>query len=418
MKPIDRRTVFKSSGVALGLPLLECMSSSRAESALSQPPQRMVFVCTALGLYGPHLWPQTAGADYELTPYLKILEKHRADFTLFSGLQHEDQGGRQPHDSEMTWLTSARKPGMSGFRNSVSVDQVAAAHATGLTRYPSLSLGTLNSQSQSYTSGGVMIPAQTDPADLFASLFVQGRPEHVQAQKQRLNDGQSILDHLNVQAKQLQRKASTADSHLMEDYFESIREAERRIADQQGWLKKPKPDIAARPPEVIHNDADLVGRLQLLMEMVPLILQSDSSRVVSIMIHNLVQVPKIKGVTGGHHNLSHHGQDEAKIEQLQMVESRIVACFGNLLDQLKSRKESGVSLLQNTSTLFGSNLGNANSHDTDNLPVILAGGGYSHGTFSVQKDGTPLSNLFVSMLHQMGIEADAFGQSSGTLSWS
>ena len=122
---IKRRTFLKAAGVSLALPFLESMAPAWAMAA-GEPPKRMVLICTALGLHSPILWPDSPGADYELTPYLELLKDHRKDFTLFSGLQHEDQTGRQPHDSELTWLTSARKPGMGGFRNTISVDQMAA----------------------------------------------------------------------------------------------------------------------------------------------------------------------------------------------------------------------------------------------------------------------------------------------------
>ena len=170
--PLSRRTLLKASGVSLALPLLEAMNPVFA-AASNPPPKRMVFVCTALGLHPPLLWPRTPGADYESTQYLELLKDHRKDFTLFSGLAHEDQTGRQPHDSELTWLTSARKPGISGFRNTISVDQVAACRLGYVTRYPSITLGTIKAQSQSFTSGGVMIPAQTSPANLFALHYIE-----------------------------------------------------------------------------------------------------------------------------------------------------------------------------------------------------------------------------------------------------
>lgn len=415
--PINRRTLLQASGVSLVLPLLESMNPVFGAAANNPPPKRMVFVCTALGLHPPHLWPKTPGADYESTPYLELLKEHRNDFTLFSGLQHEDQTGRQPHDSEMTWLTSARKPGMGGFRNTISVDQVAANRFGGITRYPSITLGTIKSQSQSYTSGGVMIPAQTSPANLFAQLFLEGKPDEVRSQKQKLNDGKSILDKLGSHAKTLRRQASSADNHLLDDYFDSVRKAEANIAAAQGWIDKPKPMVDAKRPTDIPDSADLIGRAQLLMDLVPLIVQSDSSRVVSVMIQDHFVVPKVEGVTGNHHNLSHHGQDEGKIEQLQKIETGIMECFGSLLGQMKSKSESGSNLLDSTSILFGSNLGNANAHHARNLPIFLAGGGFQHGQYVAGKEGTPLCNLFVAMLNELGIESDSFGQSTGAFSW-
>lgn len=128
-------------------------------------------------------------------------------------------------------------------------------------------------------------------------------------------------------------------------------------------------------------------------------------------------VPKVQGVSGNHHNLSHHGQDKSKIDQLEKIECEIVRCFGSLLDQLKSKTENESRLLDNTSVLFGSNLGNANAHDTKNLPTFLAGGGFKHGGYQRMKEGTPLSNLFMSMLHNAGLETEQFAQSTGDLGW-
>jgi hypothetical protein len=379
----------------------------------------MVFVCTTLGLHPPLLWPQTPGADYESTPYLELLKDHRQDFTLFSGLSHEDQTGRQPHDSEMTWLTSARKPGMGGFRNTISVDQLAATRLGYVTRYPSLSLGTAKAQSQSYTSGGVMIPAQTSPSRLFAQLFLQGKPAEVQTQKRKLDDGRSILDELGEQTKVVRRQVSGADNQLLTDFLDSVRAAEATITEVQGWLDKPKPQVAAEPPADIPDLRDLIGRAQLLMDLVPLIVQTDSTRVVSVMIQDHFVVPQVAGVTGNHHNLSHHGQDRSKIAQLEKIETEILGCFGSLLGQMKEKPEQGGTLLDNTSILFGSNLGNANAHHARNLPVFLAGGGFQHGRYVAQKQGgdAPLCNLFVTMLNQAGLPTESFGQSNGTLSW-
>lgn len=415
MQTLERRTFLKASGISLALPLLEAMNPAIG-ATVAAAPKRMVFMCTTLGLYPRNLWPGTTGEGYESTPYLDLLRTHRGEFTLFSGLQHEDQNGRQPHDSEMTWLTAARKPGMGGFRNTVSVDQVAARRLGNVTRFPSVTLGTMKEQSQSYTDGGVMIPAQTSPAALFSQLFLDGRPDQVRRQRQRLSDGRSILDQLGAQAKSVRRKASKSDNHLLTDYFESVRQAEVSIRERQGWMKKPKPTVDANQPKDIPDNADIVGRAKLLVDLVPLIVQTDSSRVISIMIQDHYVVPKVEGVTGNHHNLSHHGQDKSKIAQLERIEREIVSCFGNLMNQMKSRTEGGSTLLDNTSILFGSNLGNANAHDANNLPIFLAGGGFKHGRYVENREGTPLCNLFLTMLNQMGLETDKFAQSTGTLS--
>ncbi len=287
------------------------------------------------------------------------------------------------------------------------------------TRFPSITLGTATAQSQSYTSGGVMIPAETSPASLFAKVFLDGKPGQVAMQRRRLDEGRSILDQLGSAATKLRRSASIDDNHLLEDYFQSVRQAEKDIAAAQGWLDKPKPHVDVEPPTEIADRADLIGRLQLLLNLVPLVVQADSSRVITVMVQDHSVVPKIEGVTGDHHNLSHHGQEPAKTSQLEKIEKGILNCFGSLIEQMKMRSELGVRLLDNTSLLFGSNLGNANAHVARNLPIFLAGGGHPHGRFvDLHEQGDqPLCNLFVRLLQDSGIETDGFGQSTGRLTW-
>ena len=155
------------------------------------------------------------------------------------------------------------------------------------------------------------------------------------------------------------------------------------------------------------------------MNLIPLILQTDSSRVVTVMIQDHLVVPRIQGVTAEHHNLSHHGKDPQKIEQLKIIETEIVKCFADFLSRLAQPSEADGRLLDQTSVLFGSNLGNANAHDPSNLPIILAGGGYDHGRYVAynKRNNIPLCNLFVSLLSNMGIETASFATSTGKLTW-
>ena len=178
--------------------------------------------------------------------------------------------------------------------------------------------------------------------------------------------------------------------------------------------------VAPRTPTDIPDPADLIGRIRLLFRMIPLILETDSSRVVSMMIHDHGSVPQVQGVRVDQHNLSHHGQDETRITQLKKVEIKIARAFGDLLTDLQGRGDASGSLLDRTAVLFGSNLGNANAHTPVDLPILLAGGGFSHGKHIVHEGehNAPLCNLFVTMLQNMGVEADSFGQSTGTLTWS
>ena len=154
------------------------------------------------------------------------------------------------------------------------------------------------------------------------------------------------------------------------------------------------------------------------MGLVPLIVQTDSSRIISIVIQNNHGIPQVEGVNTEHHNLSHHGRDPKRIDQLMKIESAILTCFSEFLAQMKAKREAGGTLLDNTVTLFGSNLGNANAHDPRNNPVLLAGGGLKHGRYLAHdpRNNTPLCNLFVHMLNQMNLETEKFASSTGELS--
>ena len=413
--PISRRAFLRGTGVSLALPFLDAMWPQRLLAAQSAAPKRLVAVCTSLGIYGPALFPKQTGRDYESTPYLDLIQEHRNDVTVFSGLSHPEQSGADGHSSEMTWLTSARHPGLGGFRNSISLDQFVAEKNGVETRYPSLILGT-NNVSQSYTRSGVMIPAETKPSTVFARLFIDGTPDEVQRQMKKLHEGRSIMDAVGDEAKRFGSRVGAADRDKLDEYFTSVREMEQRLAKAEDWVQKPKPKIDATKPQDIESQADIIGRLQLLFELVPLALQTDSTRLVTILVQGRGDVPPVPGVTIDHHNLSHHGQDPEKIRQLELVEMAEMGAFAKLLGALKQKTEGGAPLLDNTMVLLGSNLGNANSHDWTNLPILLAGGGFKHGQHLAfdTKNNVPLCNLFVQMLQRMGQDTSTFGSSTAT----
>jgi len=216
-RKLNRRTFLRSAGVAIALPTLDAMAPVRTALAKgvfadekTMPQQRMVMICTSLGLHGPSLFPETAGRDYKNTPYLEYLKDHRDDYTVFSGLSHPDQSGADGHSSELTWLTSARHPGLGGFRNTISVDQYVREKLGYVTRFPSIALSTSGQNSQSFTGGGVMVPAEYRPSAMFEQLFLEGKPYQIERQKRQLGDGKSILDSIGVQARQLHKRVSSA----------------------------------------------------------------------------------------------------------------------------------------------------------------------------------------------------------------
>lgn len=415
---LSRRSFLRGTGVSLALPFLDAMWRRQALAAnASTAPKRLVTVCASLGIYGPDFFPQQAGADYANSPYLDLLKEHRQDFSLFSGVSHPEQSGRDGHASEMTWLTSARHPGLGGFRNTISIDQYVAEKIGFETRIPSLALNTGGNTSQSYTRSGVMIPAESRPSKVFAKLFLNGTPGEVFTQMRKLKEGRSIMDAVRDEAKRFEKRIGQADRDKLDEYYTSVREMEQRLVKAEDWVNKPKPQVDAKAPQDISDEKDLIGRMNLLFDLVPLALQTDSTRLITILIQGRGDVPAIPGVSIDHHNLSHHGQDPEKIAQLRLIEQAEIRALGGLFTALKAKKEGAGHLLDNTMVLFGSNLGNANSHDWHNLPTLLAGGGFKHGKHHAldTKDNTPMSNLFVSMLQNMGMETDSFGTSSGKL---
>jgi hypothetical protein len=409
---ISRRQFLRGAGVSLALPWLNAFSLAEAAA---KPKHRMVCICMPLGLHPPFFFPQKARKDYALTPYLDVLKDFRDDFTVISGLSHPDIGNS--HDSIFSFLTAAPHPEIrAGFRNSISLDQFAADHIGGETRFPSLALAD-EGFSLSWTRSGAIVPSDTWPSSVFARLFLEGRPEEVQAQARRLRDGQSILDSVRDQAKSMQPGLGANDRDKLDEYFTSVRELEQRLARAEEWSKKPKPKVDAKPPQNISNPADIIGRTRLLFDLIHLALQTDSTRLITMLLAGTSLVPTVPGVSLGHHDLSHHGQDPNKIEQLKKIELETMKAVRDLLAKLKQTTEDGVRLLDRTMVFFSSNLGAGSTHSTRNLPVLLAGGGFKHGqhlAFDPAKP-PPLCNLYVSMLQQLGIEADKFGSSTGTL---
>lgn len=371
--------------------------------------------CTTLGFHTPFLFPEQAGRDYELTPYLKLLEKHQKDFTVFSGLSHPEQQGNNGHASEMTWLTSAQRPGLAGFRNTVSLDQLIAERIGTETRFPFLALST-SGRSMSWTSSGVEIPGETSPARLFKALFIDGTPQEVAGEMRQLQRGRSILDTVLGQAKNLERSLGSRDRDKLDEYLTAVRDLESRLQQSQGWTEKPKPKTDATRPKDIADRNDAIGKQRLMYDMIVLALQSDSTRTITFQLSGMNAVPTIAGVSNDWHNLSHHGKDPAKINELRVIEEAEFTAFNDFLTKLASTTENGRPLLDHTAVLFGSNLGNASAHDWHNLPVILAGGSFRHGSHVAldQKSNTPFANLFVQIAQNMGIGIDKFGSSTAS----
>lgn len=415
---LDRRAFLRGAGTVLSLPFLEAMVpafATRAQAAVGQPPPRFLAMCATLGFHTPFLFPQETGADYALTPYLEPLKDLRGDLSVISGLQHMEQNGANGHTSEMTWLTSAKHPGLAGFKNTISIDQLIAEKIGTQTRFPSLILGTGN-ESLSWSSSGVPLSAESSPSKAFQQLFVDGTKQEIEAQVRGLKRGRSVLETVMGQAKKLHDELGKRDQEKLDEYFSAVRDLEGRLVQNEEWVQKPKPKVDAKPPTDIQSRTDAIGKMKLLQDLVVLALQTDSTRTVTMRLSGMNAVPEIEGVKNDWHNLSHHGQDPAKIDELKIIEKAEFTAFADFLTKLKKTQDSGRPLLDSTSVLFGSNLGNASAHQTVNLPVVLAGGGFKHGRhIAIDKEKHVFSNLFVSLAQRMGVETDKFGYSTGVL---
>lgn len=415
---LSRRHLLRGAGAGiLGLPCLEAMTPAFARVWAAEQgasPKRLVAICATLGFHTPFLFPEQAGRDYAVTPYLAKLQEHLRDLTVISGLSHPEQQGNSGHASEMTWLTAAQRPGLAGFRNTISLDQLIAEKLGVATRFPSLVLST-SGRSMSWTSSGVEIPGETSPAKLFKALFLEGTTQEVANELRQLERGRSILDTVRDEAKKLERAVTPADRRKLDEYYTAVRDLENRLRQSQAWVKRPKPHTDATAPRDIADRNDAIGKQRLLSDMIVLALQSDSTRTITFQLSGMNAVPTIDGVKNDWHNLSHHGKDPAKIDELKVIEEAEFAAFGQFLSRLKGIEENGRSLLDHTAVLFGSNLGNASAHDWHNLPIVLAGGGYRHGQHLAfdKSNNTPFSNLFVSLAQRMGLEIDRFGTSTG-----
>lgn len=417
--PLSRRRFLRGTGSALlGLPFLEAMTptfgrSARGDSPDSSPPPRFVAMCAGLGFHAPCFFPGSAGADDERPEYLEALADHADDFTLFSGVSHPNQQGNNGHASELTWLTSAQRPGLAGFRNTISLDQLIANEVGLQTRVPFLALST-SGRSLSWTENGVEIPGETSPERLFQALFVTGDSHQVADEMRQLQRGRSILDTVFGEAQRLERDLAPRDRHKLDEYLTSVRDLESRLQQSQGWVQKPKPEVTVDPPRDVADRNDAIGRQRLMYDMIALALQTDSTRAVTFQLSGLNSVPVIPGVENDWHNLSHHGKDPEKIEELKIIEAAEIAAFNDFLTRLKQIEENGRPLLDQTAVLFGSNLGNASSHDWHNVPIIVAGGRFRHAGHIAGNtdDNTPLANLHVSLAQHMGLEIDQFGSST------
>ena len=413
-------------GVSLALPALECMSPvfARAETPVAAP-RRMLVIVNNLGLLPRHFVPTGTGRDYQPSPYLELLSDVRDEFTVFSGLSRPGVNGA--HSTDNCFLTAAPGAFKLGFRNTISLDQFAAEQLPQSTRFRTLNLGVTHPRetarrSLSFTRDGVLLPPETSPANVFRKMFFRGDAAAVQRQLDRLRRRGSILDTLNVEARRFNRTLPATDRERLDQYLTSVREVEQRLQTAGEWEQRPKPKTNRTPPNDIGDGKRFFDQLRLMLDMTKLAFESDSTRIITLIVDTfrapVFRLPNQPETTATYHNLSHHGQNEEKLRQLEAADREHLLQLRKLIDDFAARPENGRRLLDHTMVLYGSNLGDANIHDTTNLPILFAGGGFRHGQHLAfnREHNRPLCNLFVTMLQNLGVETDTFASNTGTLS--
>ena len=406
---LDRRNLLRGTGVALSLPLLESRRGVAAggDAQHDARPRRLACIGTHLGFWPDGFFPATTGKDYEMSLTLKGIEKHRREFTVFSNLDHGISGG---HSAVHSFLSGVKKTEASGFdAKNMTIDQAAAEFVGSASRFPSIVAGIGEGTDLSWTRAGVRVPPINNPGKLFQALFVESDKRPMKTQRVRLMHRESVLDALRESANSLRGSLNAADRNKLDQFLTSVREVEKQLQMSKEWLDRPKPKSPI--DQVDERERKHIEEMPLMYELLTLALQTDSTRVVSFEIPLAFRTSELE--VGGYHGLSHHGKEEGRLEELQIVEAHLMKQFGRFLDRLKEAEIFGETLV-----VMGSGMGNAHSHSNKCLPVILAGGGIRHrGHVNGPEESrrrVPLSNLWLSTLHWFGLELEKFGKSTGT----
>ncbi len=415
---LSRRRFLRAGAVSIGLPLLNAMlpvglGAERKAAALR--PCRLLLIARVLGTNAEYFFPRQTGMNYEATRYLKLIDRHRGRFTVFSGLSH--LGYPNSHHTEaglLSGMAPERIQRSDDIHPTVSLDQFAAERVGRTARFPCVLMGAAN-QPMTYNRDGVPVPCEPRPEETFKRLFLDGTADAVAREVRRLQDGQSVLDGVRDQLRGIGRDVGPEDRARLDLLATSIREAEQELRQEQAWAGKPKPKVDRKAED--YRNAGWSSGQRMRYDLAFLAFQTDSTRV-AVALEGEGSPGDAPGATLGHHDASHHGQDPTKIEQFARYEEEETRNVGVLLDKLAGAREGGETLLDRTVVFWGSNIGNPSAHASNNLPVLVAGGGLKHRGHVAfdRKHNKPLSNLYLRLLHQLGVEAPAFGSSTGALS--
>lgn len=442
--PLSRRTLLRGTGAALSLPWLEAMMSRRAQASESavqgnaQAPVRMAALFLPNGVRQDKWTPEGVGRDFQLSSTLEPLADVRDQLLVLTNLWNQASNVGDGHyvktSGFLTCTTINKSLGIDLNCNGQSLDQVAASHTEQLTPLPSLELGidpvtTGVDSNVGYTRvygshiawKGPTTPLarELNPHLVYERLLRSAKPHGKSSERDAL-----LLDQVIDDAKQLSNILGADDRRRMDEYLQSVRSIEKRLARQQqtggaAWTPRVPLDSVQAPPADLPDQ--FPEHVRLMLDMMALAFQTDTTRVCTFMFGNAVSGRSfafLDGVSGGHHDTSHHQNAEDKLAQYEIITRWHVQQYGYLLNKLRSMKEGEKTVLDNSMILFGSGLRDGNSHSPHNLPILVGGSGGGrintgqHLSFS---DDTPLANLYLAMLQAYGHSTKQFADSTGVL---
>ncbi|YCM46437.1 DUF1552 domain-containing protein [Verrucomicrobiaceae bacterium 227] len=444
-KGLNRRTFLRGVGAAVGLPALESMTPLMAAAGrgvgvnAKGSPLRMAYLTIPNGVNVEHWRAKGSGANFQLGKSMAPLEGLKQDFQVFTGFAHKHatagpDGAGDHARSNATFLTGqrAKKTAGSDIKIGVSVDQVAAREAEKFTRLPSLELTCDGVRTSGHCDSGYSCAYQfnlswrsetqpmtpeSSPRQAFERLFGAGAgKDRAQSLAQRLSSQKSILDFIADDAKAMHKHLGRNDQQKLDQYLTGVREIERRVEKSESLGSPIDPGVPAPGEPRTYEE-----HIKLMMDMMVLAFQTDSTRISTFLLAHDGSNRSFKeiGVSSGHHNLSHHKGAAENLDQIQKIDQFYLTQLAYFLQRMKDTEDvDGSSLLQNSMIVYGSGISDGNRHNHDDLPVIVAGGGggaFTPGRHVDLRDEVPLSNLYVRMLNEFGVETKRFGDSTGSL---
>jgi hypothetical protein len=436
---LSRRTLLRGAGVTLGLPWLESMAhGGTSAAAKAKGPVRMAALYMPNGVNVSQWKPEGTGRDWQLSPTLEPLRALKDRLTVMSNLWNAGSKGGDGHyvkEAAILTCTTIKKTQGADLGNGISVDQMAAQSIAGQTPLPSLELGVtpvaigvdavvgytrVYGSHIAWANATTPLAREINPRSVYERLFRATTGIKADAAKMDV----LLLDRVLGDARKLRTQVGVADKLRIDEYLSVMRSLEERVqrassaSSQNTWKPRAAIDPKSAPSERPNDHAEHV---RLMMDMMALAFQTDTTRVSTFMFGNAVSNVSfrfLEGVSAGHHDVSHHANDEDKLRQYALISRWHVEQYAYLLNRLAAMKEGDSTVLDNSMVLFASALSDGNKHDPHRLPLLLAGRGggrVDSGQHLVYAEDSPLANLYVSMLDAFGAPVERFADSTGPL---